>query len=127
MNSGVIFKWLKHNQNEIKNHRQNHGKTPNLQAYVNKLHLKYIATRIGAALNKNAHGMFGYIYEPEKKKLLDCDELKLEDISNRVGKMSKEGIDVFKTVISLKEEDAIKYGYTTRSAWKGLRVEKSCF
>lgn len=120
MNSGVVFKWLKHNQNEIRNHRQNNGKTPNLQAYVNKLHLKYIATRIGAALNKNAHGMFGYIYEPEKKKLLDCDELKLEDISKRVGNMSKEGIDVFKTVISLKEEDAIEYGYTTRSAWKGL-------
>ena len=49
------------NQNEIRNHRKNNGRTPNLQAHVNKMHLNYIAMRPGAALNNNAHGVFGYI------------------------------------------------------------------
>ena len=51
MNSGVVFRWLPSNQKEIKNHRMNNGRTPNLQAFVNKMHLDYIATRPGAALN----------------------------------------------------------------------------
>ena len=123
-NSGVVFKWLKSNQKEIRNHRQNNGRTPNLQAHINKMHLNYIAMRPGAALNNNSHGLFGYIYDPFQNVLLDCDELKIKDILHRVGEMSKNGIDVFKTVISLKEDDAIQYGYTRRSSWKGLIEQK---
>ena len=123
-NSGVVFKWLKSNQKEIRNHRKNNGRTPNLQAHINKMHLNYIAMRPGSVFNENAHGLFGYIYNPVQNKLLDCDKLKLENISKRVGEMSKNGIDVFKTVISLKEDDAIKYGYTTRNSWKGLIEQK---
>lgn len=119
-NSGIVFRWLPTNQKEIRNHRLNKGRTPNLQAHINKMHLDYIATRPGAALNKNAHGIFGYIYNPEENKLKDCDELSLKSISERVENMSKQGIDVFKTVISLKEDDAITYGYTNRTSWKGL-------
>lgn len=120
MNSGVVFRWLPSNQKEIKNHRMNNGRTPNLQAFVNKMHLDYIATRPGAALNDNAHGLFGYIYDENKNILADCNNLKLEEIEKRVGEMSSIGIDVFKTVISLTEEDASNYGYTTREAWQGL-------
>lgn len=119
-NSGVVFRWLPSNQTEIKNHRKNYGRTPNLQSHINKMHLNYIATRPGAVFNQNAHGIFGYIYNQEENKLMNCDDLKLEKISDRVGEMSKRGIDVFKTVISLKEEDAISYGYIDRASWKGL-------
>ena len=119
-NSGIVFRWLPSNQKEIRSHRMNKGRMPNLQAHINKMHLNYIAMRPGAALNEKAHGIFGYIFNPEDNKINDCDELELDLISKRVGEMSKKGIDVFKTVISLKEEDAINYGYTTRRAWKGL-------
>lgn len=119
-NSGVVFKWIKSNRTEIKKHRMGIGKAPKMQAHINKMHLDYIATRPGAVFNKNSHGIFGYICNPEENKLLDCDEIDLDMISERVGEITQKGIDVFKTVISLREEDAIRYGYTSRKAWKGL-------
>lgn len=119
-NSGVVFRWLPSNQNEIRNHRKNCGRTPNLQSHIDKMHLNYIATRPGAVFNSKYHGIFGYIYDNEKNILQDCDNLELKIISDRVGEMSKNGIDVFKTVISLTEDDAISYGYTDRNSWKGL-------
>lgn len=54
---GVLFKWI--NKNEIMKQHQGKGRGINLLAYVNKLHVEYIATRPGTAINENInHGLF---------------------------------------------------------------------
>lgn len=56
-------------------------------------------------------------------KLLNLENLDLEEIKSRVGNNSKKNIDVFKTVISLKEEDAIRYGMD-KNAWKDIITKR---
>lgn len=42
---GIIFKWL--NKEEIYNKYNGKGRIQNLQAYIDKLHVDYIANRSG--------------------------------------------------------------------------------
>ena len=67
----------------------------------------------------DTHGLFGNILDTEELELLELDTIKkyIQDISNK-------NIDVFKTVISLKEEDALQYGYMNKNAWKDLLQER---
>ena len=114
---GVVFKWL--NKDEIYNKYNGKGKPQNLQAYINKLHVDYIATRSGVDSGIDVHGLFGNILDTDEVELLELDIIKkhIQNISNK-------NIDVFKTVISLKEEDALQHGFMNKKAWKDLLEEK---
>ena len=114
---GVVFKWL--NKNEIYNKYNGKGKPQNLQAYIDKLHVDYIATRSGVDNGIDVHGLFGNILGTEEVELLELDIIKkhIQNISNK-------NIDVFKTVISLKEEDALQHGFMNKKAWKDLLEER---
>ena len=65
------------------------------------------------------HGLFGNILGTEEVELLELDIIKkhIQNISNK-------NIDVFKTVISLKEEDALQHGFMNKKAWKDLLEER---
>ena len=114
---GVVFKWL--NKDEIYNKYNGKGKPQNLQAYIDKLHVDYIATRSGVDNGIDVHGLFGNILGTEEVELLELDTIKkhIQNISNN-------NIDVFKTVISLKEEDALQHGFMNKKAWKDLLEER---
>ena len=114
---GVIFKWL--NKNEIYNKYNGKGKPQNLQSYIDKLHTGYIATRSGVDKGIDTHGLFGNILDTEEVEMLE-----LETIKNYIQSVSNKNIDIFKTVISLKEEDALQYGYMNKKAWKDLLQER---
>lgn len=114
---GVIFKWL--NKNEIYAKYNGKGRSQNLQAHIDKLHTDYIATRSGVDTGFEIHGLFGNILDTDEVELLELDTIK-----NHIQEISKKNIDVFKTVISLKNEDAMKYGYFNKKAWKELLEEK---
>lgn len=114
---GVIFKWL--NKEEIYNKYNGKGKTQNLQAYIDKLHVSYVATRSGVDNGIDTHGLFGNILDTEEVELLELDAIK-----NYIKEISNKNIDVFKTVICLKEADALEHGYMTKKAWKDLLQER---
>lgn len=114
---GIVFKWL--NKNEIYNKYNGKAKRQNLQSYINKLHIDYIATRSGVATGNNTHGLFGNILNTDEVEMLE-----LEVIEKYVQGVSNKNIDIFKTVISLKEEDAMQYGIINKADWKNLIEER---
>lgn len=114
---GVFFKWL--NQKEIYKKYDNKGRSRRIQAYLDELHEHYIATRPGTDFGENFHGLFGYINENS-----NVEKMELSDIKKYVTSKTLNGVDIYKTVISLSESDAIQYGYTTKEAWKDLLLEK---
>lgn len=114
---GVIFKWL--NKNEIYAKYNGKGRPQNLQAHIDKLHTDYIGTRTGVDTGFEIHGLFGNIKDTDEVELLELDTIK-----KHVQEISKKNIDVFKTVITLKHEDAMQYGYYNKNAWKELLEAK---
>ena len=50
--------------------------------------------------------------------------LELSTIKKHIQNISKKNIDVFKTVISLKNEDAMEYGYFNKESWKEMLEER---
>lgn len=114
---GVFFKWI--NQKEIYNKYNNKGRSKRIQAYLDELHEDYIATRPGTDYGEGFHGLFGYINENPK-----VEKMELEDIKKYVANKTLNDIDIYKTVISLSESDAIQYGYTTKEAWKDVMLER---
>ena len=115
---GIIFNWM--NKNEIYNKYNGFGKKQNVQSYIDKLHVDYIATRKGVDKSINTHGLFGNILGTDNVEILE-----LEDIKKYIQGKSNENIDIFKTVISLREEDAMQYGFLNQKAWKNLLQERT--
>ena len=107
---GIVFKWL--NKEEIYNKYNGKGKEQNLQSYIDKLHVNYVATRSGADSGYDVHGLFGNILDTDEVEMLE-----LETIKQHIQNISKKNIDIFKTAICLREEDAIQYGFMI---WNGL-------
>ena len=64
------------------------------------------------------HGLFGEM--KDENKLIDVEDLELDDITEYVKQKTKQGTDVFKCVISLNSEDAKNLGYTSKAKWKEL-------
>lgn len=114
---GIVFKWL--NKDEIYKKYNGKGKPQNLQAHIDKLHADYIATRSGVDMGDDIHGLFGKILNTEEVEMLE-----LGTIKNYVQKISNKNIDIFKTTISLRDEDAINYNFISKKAWKELLEEK---
>ena len=115
---GIIFNWM--NKNEIYNKYNGFGKKQNVQSYIDKLHVDYIATRKGVDKSAHTHGLFGNILGTDNVEILE-----LEDIKKYIQGKSNENIDIFKTVISLREEDAMQYGFLNQKAWKNLLQERT--
>ncbi|MBO5349594.1 MAG: hypothetical protein J6A89_07250 [Clostridia bacterium] len=116
-NGKIIFKWI--NKKEIYNKYNNKGKSIYAQSQANKAHIKYIATRSGVDLGNDIHGLFGHILNTNEVEMLDLDIVKKHMVN-----ISKTGIDVFKTVISIKNEDAINKGIMSKEKWKELLEER---
>ena len=115
---GIIFNWM--NKNEIYNKYNGFGKKQNVQSYIDKLHVDYIATRKGVDKSAHTHGLFGNILGTDNVEILE-----LEDIKKYIQGKSNENIDIFKTVKSLREEDAMQYGFLNQKAWKNLLQERT--
>ena len=85
----------------------------------NVKHLYYIANRNNAIKNEFGSSIFGY---KEYKKLSSNVEEK--EIARYIRKISEDKNNVYRGIISLKEDDAIRLGYTNRESWESLI--KSC-
>ncbi|MDO5555838.1 MAG: relaxase MobL [Clostridia bacterium] len=114
---GVIFKWI--NKDEIYAKYNGKGKKQYIQANIDKNHIRYIATRSGVDTGTSKHGLFGNILNTNEVELLE-----LERIEEYVKEISNKNIDIFKTVISLKDEDTILHNLTNKKAWKNLLEER---
>lgn len=114
---GVIFKWI--NKDEIYAKYNGKGKPQKLQAHIDKLHTDYIATRSGVDAGYDIHGLFGSILDTEEVEMLE-----LEIIKKHIQEISNKNIDVYKTSISLRGDDAIAHGITTKREWKNLIEER---
>ena len=108
-NGKVVFKWIM----EDKHRKQS------IRSYINKLHIDYIATRQGTDLADNSHGLFGYIKNTE-----NVENMKLQNISKYVQSISNNNVNVFKTIISLREDDAVQKGLTNKEAWKSILKDR---
>ncbi len=84
--------------------------------FEHELYLQYIATRKGVATDEQPHGLFG--------KLSDMNEMgdikDLELTRGYVENLAHDKKTIYNAVISLKEEDAIDKGLTSRSDWGDL-------
>jgi len=86
---------------------------------LDKLHVDYIALRPGTVKDENIeHGLFGKMYD-EDGSLIDLEKINLKDINKRVLKYAKQNNDIFKTVLSVTEEDSLRYG-VDKEAWKNI-------
>lgn len=121
-NAPVVFKWI--NKQEIYSKRTNQAKDNRLQAHIDRCHIDYIATKAEAVKNKySEHALFGTIYD-KKGIPLDVEKMSLSDIRKRVGEITKNDGDVFKTIISLEGDDALEQQYNTREKFKELVEHK---
>lgn len=108
-NSTIIFKTIKDKENKSKS----------IQAHINRLYIDYIATREGTDISDSEHGLFGYINGNN-----NVERMKLTDITSHVRTVSNKNVEIIKTVISLREEDAIYKGLTNKEEWKYLIQDK---
>lgn len=114
---GIVFKWL--NKEEIYQKYNGKGRPQNLQAHIDKLHADYIATRSGVDIGYDIHGLFGKVLNTEEVEMLE-----LGTIKNYIQNVSNKNIDIFKTTISLRDEDAISHNFISKKAWKDLLEER---
>ena len=104
---GVIFKMRVQNPNKPK------------AVVKEKANLNYISTRPGVVLNEGCkHGLFGRVEGAEEQGTLDLKETK-RLIEERV----KEKKVIYRCIISLRAEDALRLGIDTPEKWKALTKE----
>ena len=78
-------------------------------------HLYYIATRKNAVINKYGSSIFGYY----NYKNLEPD-IQKKEVARYIKSISEAKNNVYRGIISLKEEDAIRLGYTNRKQWESM-------
>ncbi len=84
------------------------------RATVIKTHVNYIGKTDGAE-NNGEHSLFGTLNNNE-----NVYEMKKSHILSYIKNKVSTGAYVYKTVISLTEEDSERYGYTTKNDWENL-------
>lgn len=84
------------------------------RATVIKSHVNYIGKTEGAE-NNGEHSLFGTLNGNE-----NVYEMKKSNILAYIKDKVSTGAYVYKTVISLTEEDSERYGYTTKNDWENL-------
>lgn len=72
----------------------------NTKEAESNVYAKYIAER------PNSHGLFGNI-----------DTADINQVSKYMGRMTEEGKNVYRGIVSLSEEDAINLGYEKKASW----------
>jgi len=90
------------------------GLSNNKQARIIKAHINYIG-RCEGAENNGDHSLFGAI-----NNCSDISKLKKDNILEYIDKKAKEGMYFYKTVISITETDAEKYGFLRREPWENM-------
>lgn len=81
-------------------------------------HLYYIARRNMTLKNENGIPTFGEIDN------IDVENAKLKDIAREIAHKSNKKTNIYRGIISLKEEDALQLGYDKREEWKALMERK---
>lgn len=81
----------------------------------NVKHLYYIADRINAVNNEYGSSIFGY---KDYKSL--PKNIEKREVAKYIKKISKEKNNIYRGIISLKEYDAVRLGYTKRENWELL-------
>ena len=81
----------------------------------NVKHLFYIADRTNAIKNEYGSSIFGYKNYQNLSK-----NVEKRDIAKYIKKISERKNNVYRGIISLKEEDAIRLGYDKRENWETL-------
>lgn len=84
------------------------------RATIVRAHINYIG-RIEGAESNGEHSLFGTLNNNE-----NVYEMKKTDILAYIKDKVSTGAYVYKTVISLTQQDSERYGYTTRNDWENL-------
>ena len=85
----------------------------------NKNHLYYIARRNMAIANEKGIPTFGDV------KGLDVENASLNDIAHYIGNKSSAKTNIYRGIISLKEENALELGYDNQEEWKSLMQRRA--
>jgi len=81
----------------------------------NVKHLYYIATRNNAISNEYGSTIFGYYNYKELKQ-----DVQKKEVAKYIKKISESKNNVYRGIISLKEDDAIRLGYDKRENWEKM-------
>ncbi len=81
-------------------------------------HLYYIARRNMTLKNEKGVPTFGEI------EGIDVENAHLKDIAREIARKSNKKTNVYRGIISLKEEDALELGYDKQEEWKALMERK---
>lgn len=85
----------------------------------NRAHIFYIAKRIGASLNEGlSHGLTGKIGDNEFGVIKN-----IKENADYIKQKTDDGTIMYRGIISLAEEDAIRLGYDSKEAWERLIQE----
>lgn len=80
----------------------------------NYLHIGYIATRPRSMKNEHGeHGLFGFLSPTQP-----CDALPWQETAKHVRQLSKQNVNIFRSIISLHREDANELGLVTQKDWQ---------
>ena len=78
-------------------------------------HLYYIATRKNAVINEYGSSIFGYYNYSNLKP-----DIQKKEVAKYIKAISEEKNNVYRGIISLREDDAIRLGYTNRKQWETM-------
>ena len=81
----------------------------------NVKHLYYITTRKHAVINEYGSSIFGYYNYNSLKP-----DIQKKEVAKYIKAISQEKNNVYRGIISLREDDAIKLGYTNRKQWETM-------
>lgn len=82
-------------------------------------HLYYIATRTNAVNNEYGSSIFGYYNYSNLPP-----DIQKKEVAKYIKAISEQKNNVYRGIISLKEDDAIRLGYTNRKSWE-LMIQKN--
>lgn len=78
-------------------------------------HLYYIATRKNAVINEYGSSIFGYYNYGNLKS-----DIQKKEVARYIKTISEEKNNVYRGIVSLREDDAIRLGYTNRKQWETM-------
>jgi len=81
----------------------------------NVKHLYYIATRTNAVFNEYGSSIFGY-YDYHKLS----EDIQKKEVAKYIKSISQAKNNVYRGIISLREDDAIRLGYDKRETWEKM-------
>lgn len=94
----------------------------NKRSQIIKDFVKYIGRIDGTAIDENclSHSLFGRFINSNSA----IEQLSMNEIRHYTGQIASKGIEMFNSVISLKEDEAVRVGFTDRETWKNMINKK---